>query len=158
MLFRVLKSINYISVAELRINIALMLELRNIHKTYYGTEVLLHVLKGVNLSIEEGEFICIMGASGSGKSTLLDILGILDTYDEGDYLLDGVSIKDLANITKHLNFRLEQVQDFTPTPMTISTEMWYTGLDPYTLRPVFSARSPKEKLAQRQYFFWYKKQ
>lgn len=67
-------------------------------------------------------------------------------------------MKDLANITKHLNFRLEQVQDFTPTPMTISTEMWYTGLDPYTLRPVFSARSPKEKLAQRQYFFWYKKQ
>ena len=137
---------------------AQILELKNIHKTYYGAEVPLHVLKGVNLSIEEGEFICIMGASGSGKSTLLNILGILDTYDEGDYLLDGVSIKDLANITKHLNFRLEQVQDFTPTPMTISTEMWYTGLDPYTLRPVFSARSPKEKLAQRQYFFWYKKQ
>lgn len=65
-------------------------------------------------------------------------------------------MKDLAQITRRLNFHLEQVQDFTPTPMTISTEMWYTGLDPYTLRPVFSARTQKEKLAQRQYFFWYK--
>ena len=66
-------------------------------------------------------------------------------------------MKDLALITKHLNFHLEQVQDFTPTPMTISTEMWFTGLDPYTLRPVFSARSPKAKLAQKQYFFWDKR-
>jgi len=48
------------------------------------------------------------------------------------------------------------VQDFTPTPMTIATETWYTGYDPYTLEPVFSAKSQKEKLAQRQYFFWYK--
>ncbi len=66
-------------------------------------------------------------------------------------------MKDLSQITRRLNFRLEQVQDFTPTPMTISTEMWYTGLNPYTLEKVFSARSQKEKLAQRQYFFWYKK-
>ena len=63
---------------------------------------------------------------------------------------------ELAVITKRLDFHLEQVQDFTPTPMTIATEMWYTGLEPYTLEPVFSARSQKEKLAQRQYFFWYK--
>ena len=62
----------------------------------------------------------------------------------------------LAALTKEMNFHLEQVQDFTPTPMTIATEMWYTGLDPYTLEPVFSARSPQEKQAQRQYFFWYK--
>lgn len=63
---------------------------------------------------------------------------------------------ELAVITKDLDFHLEQVQDFTPTPMTISTETWYTGYDPYTLEPIFSAKTPKEKLAQRQFFFWYK--
>ena len=63
---------------------------------------------------------------------------------------------ELAVITKGLDFHLEQVQDFTPTPMTNATETWYTGYDPYTLEPVFSAKSQKEKLAQRQYFFWYK--
>ncbi len=64
----------------------------------------------------------------------------------------------LAVITKQLDFHLEQVQDFTPTPMTISTETWYTGYHPYTLEPVYCARSQQEKLAQRQYFFWYKPQ
>ncbi|MBO6033742.1 MAG: YgiQ family radical SAM protein [Prevotella sp.] len=63
---------------------------------------------------------------------------------------------ELAVITKQLDFHLEQVQDFTPTPMTVATETWYTGYDPYTLEPVFSAKSQREKLAQRQYFFWYK--
>ena len=63
---------------------------------------------------------------------------------------------ELAVITKNLDFHLEQVQDFTPTPLTNATETWYTGYDPYTLQPVFSAKTPKEKLAQRQFFFWYK--
>ncbi|WP_297677695.1 YgiQ family radical SAM protein [uncultured Bacteroides sp.] len=63
---------------------------------------------------------------------------------------------ELAVITKRLDFHLEQVQDFTPTPMTVSTEAWYTGYHPYTLEPVFSAKTPREKLAQRQFFFWYK--
>ena len=63
---------------------------------------------------------------------------------------------ELAVLTKHLDFRLEQVQDFTPTPMTVSTETWYTGLHPYTLQPVFSAKLPRDKQAQRQFFFWYK--
>lgn len=63
---------------------------------------------------------------------------------------------DLAIKTKRLDFQLEQVQDFTPTPMTVSTEAWYSGYDPYTLEPVFSAKTQKDKLAQRQYFFWYK--
>ena len=63
---------------------------------------------------------------------------------------------ELATLTKDLNFQLEQVQDFTPTPMTVSTETWYTGLHPYTLQPVWSAKTQKEKLAQRQFFFWYK--
>jgi uncharacterized radical SAM protein YgiQ len=62
---------------------------------------------------------------------------------------------ELAVITKDLNFHLEQVQDFTPTPMTIATEMWYTGYDPYTLEPVYSAKTQNEKKAQRQFFFWY---
>ena len=63
---------------------------------------------------------------------------------------------ELAVETKQLDFQLEQVQDFTPTPMTVATETWYTGYDPYTLEPVFSAKTQKEKLAQRQFFFWYK--
>ena len=63
---------------------------------------------------------------------------------------------ELAVITKRLDFHLEQVQDFTPTPMTVATETWYTGFDPYTLQPVFSAKTQREKLAQRQFFFWYK--
>lgn len=72
-----------------------MIHLENINKTYPGL-VPLHVLKGVNLDIEKGEFVSIMGASGSGKSTLLNILGILDTYDEGDYYLDNTLIKNLS--------------------------------------------------------------
>lgn len=63
---------------------------------------------------------------------------------------------ELAVITKGLNFQLEQVQDFTPTPMTVSTEAWYTGYHPYTLEPVYSAKTQRDKLAQRQFFFWYK--
>ena len=63
---------------------------------------------------------------------------------------------ELAVITKSLDFHLEQVQDFTPTPMTVSTETWYTGYDPYTLEPIASAKSQRDKLAQRMFFFWYK--
>jgi len=65
---------------------------------------------------------------------------------------------DLAVRTKRLDFHLEQIQDFTPTPMTVSTEAWYTGYDPYTLEPVFSAKTPKDKNNQRLFFFWYKKE
>ncbi|QIU97524.1 YgiQ family radical SAM protein [Bacteroides faecium] len=63
---------------------------------------------------------------------------------------------ELAVITKQLDFHLEQVQDFTPTPMTVATEAWYTGFHPYTLEPTFSAKTQREKLSQRQFFFWYK--
>ena len=65
---------------------------------------------------------------------------------------------ELAVITKRLDFHLEQIQDFTPTPMTISTETWYTGHHPYTLESVYSAKSQRDKLAQRMFFFWYKKE
>ncbi len=73
---------------------AMIIELKDINKTYPGA-VPLHVLKGINLGIEKGELVSIMGASGSGKSTLLNILGILDNYDTGEYHLDGVLIRDL---------------------------------------------------------------
>lgn len=72
-----------------------MIHLSNIHKTYYGA-VPLHVLQGINLDIDRGELVSIMGASGSGKSTLLNILGILDSYDEGEYILDGRRIVNLT--------------------------------------------------------------
>ncbi|MDE6247272.1 MAG: YgiQ family radical SAM protein [Muribaculaceae bacterium] len=67
-----------------------------------------------------------------------------------------VDMAELAVATKDLNFHLEQVQDFTPTPMTVSTEIYYSGVHPYTLKKVFTAKSDKEKQAQRQFFFWYK--
>ena len=63
---------------------------------------------------------------------------------------------ELAAITKGLDFHLEQVQDFTPTPMTLASEIYYTGIHPYTGKEIFTARTEKEKLAQRQFFFWYK--
>ncbi|MBQ1724277.1 MAG: DUF3362 domain-containing protein, partial [Muribaculaceae bacterium] len=62
---------------------------------------------------------------------------------------------ELAVLTRELDFHLEQVQDFTPTPMTVATEAFYTGLHPYTLQPIYSAHGKEEKLAQRKYFFWY---
>ncbi len=71
----------------------------------------------------------------------------------------GCTIEDMAELavrTKQMNFHLEQVQDFTPTPMTLSTVMYYSGLNPYTMEPVFVARNKEDKLAQRQFFFWYK--
>ena len=72
-----------------------LIELQDINKTYNNGQPL-HVLKGINLSVDSGEFVSIMGASGSGKSTLLNILGILDNYDTGSYHLDGRLIKDLT--------------------------------------------------------------
>ena len=72
-----------------------MIHLSDINKTYPGA-VPLHVLKGINLDINKGELVSIMGASGSGKSTLLNILGILDSYDTGEYVLDGTLIKNLS--------------------------------------------------------------
>lgn len=72
----------------------MIIELKDVNKTYPGA-VPLHVLKGINLNIDKGELVSIMGASGSGKSTLLNILGILDSYDTGEYILDGITIKNL---------------------------------------------------------------
>lgn len=113
-----------------------MVELKNIQKIYYGSERPQHVLKNVNLRVEEGEFLCIMGASGSGKSTLLNILGILDTYDEGDYFLDGVSIKDLDRNekarmrSKYIGFVFQKnnLIDFKDVGGNVELPMIYNGL------------------------------
>lgn len=75
-----------------------MLVIQDLHKSYDTGKSKLHVLKGINLNIDEGEFVSIMGSSGSGKSTLLNIIGILDEKDDGIYNLDGLAIEDLTEI------------------------------------------------------------
>ncbi|MCJ7468517.1 MAG: ABC transporter ATP-binding protein [Maribacter sp.] len=81
-----------------------MIEIKDLHKSYKMGSNSLHVLKGINFSVAEGELVAIMGSSGSGKSTLLNILGMLDEADSGEYTLDGVPIKNL-NETKAANYR-----------------------------------------------------
>jgi putative ABC transport system ATP-binding protein len=81
-----------------------MIQIKNLHKSYPMGKDSLHVLKGLNLHIKEGEFVSIMGSSGSGKSTLLNIVGLLDTHDEGVYILNGQEIKELDE-TKAANLR-----------------------------------------------------
>ena len=84
-----------------------MIHLSDLNKTYQGAQPL-HVLKGINLDIARGEFVSIMGASGSGKSTLLNILGILDNYDSGEYLLNNVLIRDLSE-TRAAEYRNKMI-------------------------------------------------
>lgn len=84
-----------------------MIKIRDLNKTYHNGAPL-HVLKGINMDVEEGEFLSIMGASGSGKSTLLNILGVLDTYDSGDYYLDNLLIKNL-NESKAASIRNRKI-------------------------------------------------
>jgi putative ABC transport system ATP-binding protein len=112
-----------------------MIHINNIHKTYNnGTP--LHVLKGIDLHIEKGEFVAIMGASGSGKSTLLNILGILDDYDEGDYFLNGQLIKNLSE-THAANYRNRMIgfifQSFNLIPFknaieNVALPLFYQGI------------------------------
>jgi putative ABC transport system ATP-binding protein len=85
-----------------------MITLRDVNKTYYTEATSLHVLKGIDLHIEQGDYVSIMGASGSGKSTLLNILGILDNYDTGDYYLNDKLIKDLSE-TQAAAYRNEMI-------------------------------------------------
>jgi len=81
-----------------------MIEIKDLHKSYKMGSNTLHVLKGINFNVKEGELVAIMGSSGSGKSTLLNILGMLDVADSGEYRLDGIHIKNL-NETKAANYR-----------------------------------------------------
>ena len=112
-----------------------MIHLDGIHKTYQGAQPL-HVLKGISLDIKKGEFVSIMGASGSGKSTLLNILGILDNYDEGEYLLNGVLMKNLSE-TKAADYRNRMIgfifQSFNLIPFQTAMEnvalpLYYQGV------------------------------
>lgn len=112
-----------------------MIHLDEIHKTYQGAQPL-HVLKGISLDIKKGEFVSIMGASGSGKSTLLNILGILDNYDEGEYLLNGVLMKNLSE-TKAADYRNRMIgfifQSFNLIPFknameNVALPLYYQGV------------------------------
>lgn len=112
-----------------------MIQLTHIHKTYQGIQPL-HVLKGIDLHIREGEFVAIMGASGSGKSTLLNILGILDNYDEGEYLLGGTLIKNLSE-TRAADYRNRMIgfifQSFNLIPFknameNVALPLFYQGV------------------------------
>lgn len=85
-----------------------MIDIKQLHKSYHTEALSLHVLKGIDLHIDDGEYVSIMGASGSGKSTLLNILGILDTYDAGEYHLNGNLIKDL-NESEAARYRNEMI-------------------------------------------------
>lgn len=102
-----------------------MIEIKGIHKSYKTEFTSLHVLKGIDLSIKEGEFVSIMGSSGSGKSTLLNILGILDEYDDGEYIMDGELIKNLSQ-TKSARIRNEKIgfvfQSFNLLPFKTAKE------------------------------------
>jgi len=92
---------------DIQIKIAnkpIMIEIKDLHKSYKMGSNSLHVLKGLNFSIGEGELVAIMGSSGSGKSTLLNILGMLDEADSGEYNLDGVPIRNLSE-TKAAQYR-----------------------------------------------------
>lgn len=112
-----------------------MVEIKELYKTYYsGTP--LHVLKGINLTVHDGELVSIMGASGSGKSTLLNILGLLDTYDDGEYYLDGKLMKNLSekeaakirNKTIGFVFQSFNLLGFKTALENVSLPLYYQGI------------------------------
>ena len=102
-----------------------MIALEKLNKSYHLGQNALHVLRDLNLSVDGGEFVAIMGSSGSGKSTLLNILGILDDYDTGSYMLDGVLIRDLSE-TKAAVYRNRYIgfvfQSFNLLPFKTAAE------------------------------------
>ena len=106
-----------------------MIKLTDINKTY-NNGAPLHVLKGINLDIQRGEFVSIMGASGSGKSTLLNILGILDNYDTGDYYLNNVLIKDSEYRNRMIGFIFQSFNliSFKDAVENVALPLFYQGV------------------------------
>jgi len=114
-----------------------MIKLSSLHKSYITGSNRLHVLKGINLHIEKGELVSIMGSSGSGKSTLLNIIGILDSYDSGEYRLNDTPIRDMSE-TKAAHFRNEILgfvfQSFNLIPFknameNVALPLYYQGMN-----------------------------
>ncbi len=113
-----------------------MIRIENLHKSYPIGKDKLHVLKGINLHIKEGEFVAIMGSSGSGKSTLLNIVGLLDSHDEGDYFLNGLKIENLnekkaANLrNKFLGFVFQSFNliSYKTALENVALPLYYSGL------------------------------
>ena len=113
-----------------------MISLKNLHKSYKIGDSSLHVLKGIDLTVEEGELVAIMGSSGSGKSTLLNILGMLDLADKGAYRLDNVLIKDLTETTaaKYRNqflgfvFQSFNLINYKNAMENVALPLYYQGL------------------------------
>jgi len=113
-----------------------MITLKNLHKSYFTGNNSLHVLKGISLDIHQGEFVSVMGSSGSGKSTLLNILGILDSYDKGEYLLDGKLIQNMSekNAAKYRNetlgfiFQSFNLISFKNAMENVALPLYYQGV------------------------------
>jgi putative ABC transport system ATP-binding protein len=113
-----------------------MISIKNLHKSYQMGASSLHVLKGIDFHVEEGELVAIMGSSGSGKSTLLNILGMLDTADEGQYILDNVEIKDLdeTKAAKYRNkflgfvFQSFNLINYKNAAENVSLPLYYQGI------------------------------
>lgn len=112
-----------------------VIEIKDLHKTYPGAQPL-HVLKGVSLEVERGEMVALMGASGSGKSTLLNVLGLLDTYDEGSYRLAGELMEDLSEDEsaemrgKHIGFVFQSFNliSFKTAVENVALPLYYQGV------------------------------